>query len=144
MERFLGALSITLLLSGWAAVTQFQSSQLPVAQAVQAELSISHPVAPSSAPLDRSELISILAKALQLNRSQADHSSFDWVNHSQASRQVSVVPIQGMSPFDEAYSDIQIVLHNGMSQYREGRFYLKQGGTQTKVFLPFAQSHDLK
>ncbi len=63
MERFLGALSITLLLSGWAAVTQFQSPQNSVVEFVRAESSQSHS-APTRVIPDRSEFISILAKAL--------------------------------------------------------------------------------
>jgi hypothetical protein len=139
MERFLGALSITLLLSGWAVVTQFQNPQYPVTQVVQTELSASHPVAPSEVFLDRSKLVSILVRALQFNRPQAENSLFDRSQHAGSSRQVSVVPLQAMSPLSEACSDIQTVLHDNMPQYRQGRLYLDQGITRARAFSLFTQ-----
>ncbi|MBW4662220.1 MAG: hypothetical protein KME15_26505 [Drouetiella hepatica Uher 2000/2452] len=103
MERFLGALSITLLLSGWAAITQFQSPyQSPQNSVVQ--------FAQAEAIPDRSQLIDILARVLKVNQSQAVHFSRDRFHHAQASRQVSVVSSQNMSPFGKIYGDIQTTL----------------------------------
>lgn len=113
MERFLGALSITLLLSGWAAITQFQSPyqspQNSVVQFAQAESSQSHP-APAEVIPDRSQLIDILARALKVSPSQAVYSPLDRFHHAQASRQVSVVSSQNMSPFSKIYGDVQAAM----------------------------------
>ena len=143
MERFLGALSITLLLSGWAAVTQFQNAQAPMAQVVQTDLSQPRSAAPSEALLDRSGLTAILARALRFDPSRADRLLFarsdDPIGSDHFSRQASGVSLQSRSPFSEAYDDIQVVLHNNVPHYQQGHIYLDQTVTHARAFSLFTQ-----
>lgn len=130
MERFLGALSLTFMLSGLAAVAQIQHpSQADLTVVVDAEL-----MTPSSdgnfqadTVLSRAELARILVKAFHLDQRR--------------SRQVSAMPIQDVPPSHWAYNDIQIVIRSGIMQgYRAGRFFPNQRVTRAEAFSILAQA----
>ena len=144
MERLLGALSITLLLTGLAAATQLQMPSSSLDQVVQAGLMTPQSNGKSSSTsgsasngasdgtsdintvLSRAELASILVKAFHLDRQSVQHP---------------VAQLQDVPASYWAYRDIQLVLHNGiMSGYREGRFYPDQRITRAEAFAIFAQA----
>jgi S-layer homology domain len=130
MERFLGALSITLLLTGLAAATQLQVPSSPLDQAVQAGLMTPQSDGKSdiNTMLSRAELASILVKAFHLDRQSVQHP-------------IAAVQLQDVPASYWAYRDIQLVLRNGiMSGYREGRFYPDQRITRAEAFAIFAQA----
>jgi S-layer homology domain len=135
MERFLGALSITLLLTGLAAATQLQMPSSSLDQAVQVGLMTPQPDGRSNinTVLSRAELASILVKAFHLDRQSFHALPF------QAS--AAAVQLEDVPPSYWAYRDIQLVLQNGiMSGYREGRFYPDQRITRAEAFAIFAQA----
>jgi S-layer homology domain len=131
MERFFGALSVTVLLSGLAAVAQIQPAPNPIDQAVQAGLMTPESEIASEANtiLSRAELASILVKTFRLDQRQPV-------------QQVANTWLQDVAPSYWAYQDIQIVLHNGIMQgYRTGRFYPEQRITRAEAFSIFAQAY---
>lgn len=131
MERFLSALSLTLLLTGLVTVAQVQhTSTDPVEQVVEAGLMtrFSDGKFREEEAISRAELAAILVKTFRLDQ-----------------RHVSpmlVVPIADVSPSHWAYKDIQLVLRNRiMTGYREGRFYPEQRVTRAEAFAIFAQAY---
>ncbi|MBD3883203.1 S-layer homology domain-containing protein [Phormidium tenue FACHB-886] len=128
MERFLGALSITLLLSGLAAVTQLQAPSDPLEQIVQAGLMTPQPDSSSNIMLSRAELASILVKVFHLDRQSSGLPK-------------TLVQLGDVPTSHWAYQDVQLVLKNGiMNGYREGRFYPDQRITRAEAFAIFAQA----
>jgi S-layer homology domain len=138
MERFLGALSITLLLTGLAAATQLQMPSNSLDRAVQAGLMTPQSngtdgTSDINMVLSRAELASILVKAFHLDRQSFQSSSLQ--------PSVAAIQLQDVPPSYWAYQDIQLVLQNGiMSGYREGRFYPDQRITRAEAFAIFAQA----
>jgi S-layer homology domain len=139
MERFLGALSITLLLTGLAAATQLQMPSSSLDQVVQAGLMTpqSDGTSDINTVLSRAELASILVKAFHLDR-QSFQQPFHPLPFQTSS---AAVQLQDVPSSYWAYRDIQLVLQNGiMSGYREGRFYPDQRITRAEAFAIFAQA----
>ncbi|MBI4785180.1 MAG: hypothetical protein HY785_28320 [Oscillatoriophycideae cyanobacterium NC_groundwater_1537_Pr4_S-0.65um_50_18] len=131
MERFLGALSITLLLSGLATVNQFQAQQNPVVQDVQqAEVRQDNPAAQGEPIFRQSELISILTKAFRWNRSRSSRPAF-------------VVSQQNIPLSHWEYNPLQPLQHNHiLAGYREKLFSPEQ--SLGEPFSIFAQPQDAK
>lgn len=137
MERFLGALSLTILLSGVTALAQVNPSDAPVAsrdpiqEIMQAGLA--HPNGgelQTDVFLSRAELAKILVRAFQLDRRQSNSSA--------------VIQLQDVPPSHWAYQEIQLVLHHGiMEGYREGRFFPDQRVTRAEAFSIFAQANGI-
>lgn len=130
MQRFISALSLTVLLSGVSALAQVQPSQNPVNQVIEAGLMSANPNGDFQAEtiLSRAELASILVKTFQLNQ--------------RTSNQTSAVPVQDVPRSHWAYDDIQTVLRSGvMTGYREGRFFPDQRVTRAEAFSIFAQAY---
>ncbi len=132
MERFLGALSLTLLLTGLAAVAQVQTPSNPVDQVMRSGLMT--PAANGElqpdAVLSRAELAQILVKVFRLDQ--------------QPSRLAATIQLQDVPPSHWAYRDIQLVLQNRiMEGYREGRFYPDQRVTRAEAFSIFAQAYGI-
>lgn len=131
MERFVSALSLTILLTGLAAVAQVQSSPRDPIQEVFA----SGLMSPSpdgefreDEAVSRAELASILVKTFRLNQRHIEHHV--------------LLDVEDVPPSHWAYHDIQLVLRNGiMTGYREGRFYPDQRITRAEAFAIFAQAH---
>ncbi|MBE9181436.1 S-layer homology domain-containing protein [Oculatella sp. LEGE 06141] len=130
MQRFLSALSLTVLLSGVSALAQVQPAQNPVDRVIEAGL-----MSPTSngdfqadTILSRAELASILVKTFQLNQ--------------RTPNQTAAVAIQDVPRSHWAYDDIQTVLRSGvMTGYREGRFFPDQRVTRAEAFSIFAQAY---
>jgi hypothetical protein len=133
MDRFWGALSVTLLLSGLTALVQIQPLSDPVDQVVQAGLMtpIANDKDQADMLLSRAELASILVKTFHLDQHQPAHT-------------VAAVTLEDVSPSHWAYDDIQLVLQHGiMHGYREGRFYPEQRITRAEAFSIFAQAYGI-
>lgn len=134
-ERFLSALSLTLMLTSLSAVAQVQLATDsiptdPIADVTSAGWMSSYPDGNfhSDALLNRAELASILVKAFQLDRRQP--------------QQTKTVQLQDVPPSHWAYQDIQIVLRNGiMTGYREGLFFPEQRITRAEAFSIIAQAY---
>ena len=131
MERFLGALSITLLLSGLATVNQFQVQQNPAIQDVQqAGVKQDNPAAQDEPTFRQSELISILTKAFRWNRSRSGRSEF-------------VVSQQNIPLSHWEYNPLQPLHHNHiLTGYREKLFSPEQ--SLGEPFSIFARPQDAK
>lgn len=131
MERFLSALSLTLLLTGLVAAAQVERSQPdPVEQVVDAGLMtrFSDGKFREEEAISRAELARVLVKTFHLDQR---------LNH-----RLLVVPVEDVSPSHWAYRDIQLVLRNGiMMGYSEGRFYPEQRVTRAEAFAIFAQAY---
>jgi hypothetical protein len=138
MERFVSALSLTLLLTGLAAVAQVQpprdsqtqASRDPIAEVVEVGLMNPFPDGDFRAEvvLSRAELATILVKTFHLDQRQPT--------------QTATVQIQDVPQSHWAYNDIQIVLRDGiMTGYRQGRFYPDQRVTRAEAFSIFAQAY---
>lgn len=133
MERFLSALSLTLLLSGLSAFAQVQptpTSLDPIDQVVEAGLMNRAPNGDfrADAILSRAELASILVRTFELDQRQSSPTA--------------TVPVEDVSRSHWAYNDIQTVLRNGiMTGYREGRFFPDQRVTRAEAFSIFAQAY---
>lgn len=132
-QRFLSALSLTLLLTSLNAVAQADRSAQPMDAIADVTAAGWMTTAPdgdfrAEAILSRAELASILVKAFQLNQRQP--------------RSANPVQLQDVPPAHWAYADIQTVLRNGiMSGYREGRFFPEQRVTRSEAFSIIAQSY---
>jgi hypothetical protein len=131
MERFVSALSLTILLTGLAAVAQVQSSpQSLVQEVVDAGLMTPSPNGElrEEEAISRAELASVLVKTFRLNQRHIEHHV--------------VLNMEDVPPSHWAYHDIQLVLRNGiMTGYREGLFYPDQRITRAEAFAIFAQAH---
>lgn len=131
MERFISALSLTLLLTGLAAVAQVQPSfRNPIKPVVEAGLMTRFQNGDfrGEEAISRAELARILVKTFNLEHYPP--------------KQASMVQLEDVSPSYWAYNDIQLVLRNGiMTGYREGRFYPDQRVTRAEAFAIFAQAH---
>jgi hypothetical protein len=131
MERFLGALSLTLLLTGLVAAAQVQSSPPnPVEQVVEAGLMtrFSDGNFRGDEAVSRAELARILVKTFHLDQRHTNP--------------MFVVPVEDVPPSHWAYEDIQLVLRNRiMTGYRQGRFYPAQRVTRAEAFAIFAQAY---
>ncbi len=128
MERFIGALSLTLLLSSLAAVAQVAPPD-PLNPGIKTGLNFfSKDLSETDALLSRAELASILVKTFHLDKQPP----------------ASEIPLQDVSSDHWAYRDIQLVLKNGiMTGYREGRFFPEQRMTRAEAFSIFAQAHGI-
>lgn len=135
MERFLGALSLTLLLTGLVTAAQVQPSPPdPVEQVVEAGLMSRFPDGQfrGEETISRAELASILVKTFHLDQ------RFD---HRYSNRTLSLA-VEDVPPSHWAYKDIQLVLRDRiMTGYREGRFYPEQRVTRAEAFAIFAQAY---
>lgn len=131
MERFLSALSLTLLLTGLVTVAQVEHSPPdPVEQVVEAGLMtrFSDGKFREEEAISRAELARILVKTFHLAQRSDDRSR--------------VIPVEDVPPSHWAYKDIQLVLrHHIMAGYREGRFYPEQRVTRAEAFAIFAQAY---
>lgn len=131
MERFISALSLTLLLTGLAAVAQVQPSfRDPIDEVVQAGLMTRFPDGNfrEKEGVSRAELARVLVKTFHLDEYPP--------------KIATAVPLEDVPPSYWAYHDIQLVLRNGiMMGYREGRFYPDQRVTRAEAFAIFAQAH---
>lgn len=131
MERFISALSITLLLTGFTTLAQVQSpSSDPVNQVVTAGIMTRSPNGEfrEQDAISRAELARILVKTFDLDQRQPVRS-------------VSVIRINDVAPSHWAYRDIQLVLRHGiMAGYSEGEFYPDQRVTRAEAFAIFAQA----
>lgn len=131
MQRFLSALSLTLLLSGVSAFAQVQPSPDPIDHVVSAGLMsrTTNGDFRAEVVLSRAELASILVKTFQLDQRTPPQAA-------------DVAQIQDVPRSHWAYNDIQTVLRNGiMTGYREGRFYPDQRVTRAEAFSIFAQAY---
>lgn len=129
-ERFISALSLTLLLTSLSAVAQVQLTSDPIADVTAAGWMNTYPDGNfrEDAVLSRAELASILVKAFQLNQRQP--------------MQAELIQLQDVPKSHWAYNDIQTVLRNGiMSGYREGRFFPEQRVTRAEAFSIIAQAY---
>lgn len=131
MERFLSALSLTLLLTGLMTAAQVQHSPAdPVEQVVEAGVMtrFSDGKFREEEAISRAELARILVKTFHLDQRRT--------------HRMLVVPVEDVSPSHWAYQDIQLVLRNQiMTGYREGRFYPEQRVTRAEAFAIFAQAY---
>jgi hypothetical protein len=129
-ERFISALSLTLLLTSLSAVAQVQRVADPIAEVTAVGWMNSYPDGKfrEDVVLSRAELASILVKAFQLDQRQP--------------LQANLVQLQDVPKSHWAYNDIQTVLRNGiMSGYREGRFFPEQRVTRAEAFSIIAQAY---
>lgn len=131
MERFVSALSLTLLLMGLAAVPKVEPSpRNPIEEIVAAGLMTRSPNGEfrEEDAVSRAELARILVVTFHLDQRRIDRSS--------------VIYVEDVPPSHWAYHDIQIVLRSGiMMGYREGRFYPDQRITRAEAFAILAQAH---
>lgn len=131
MERFLSALSLTLLLTGLVAAAQVEHSPTdPVEQVVEAGLMtrFSDGKFREEEAISRAELARILVKTFHLDQRRTNR--------------MLVIPVEDVPPSHWAYRDIQLVLRNRiMTGYREGRFYPEQRVTRAEAFAIFAQAY---
>lgn len=131
MRRFLSAVSLTILLSGVAAVAQVQPQfNNPIDRVVAAGLMQrdASGAFQADAVMSRAELASILVRTFRLG----DRTPL-----------LSTVPaLTDVSPSHWAYDDIQTVIRTGvMTGYREGQFYPEQRLTRAEAFSIFAQAY---
>jgi hypothetical protein len=136
-ERFLSALSLTLMLTGVRAVAQVQVPSAPplgtpdaVTEVIAAGWMSAYPDGNfrADALLSRAELASILVKAFQLDQRQPLYPK--------------AFQLQDVPPSHWAYRDIQTVLQNGiMSGYRQGRFFPEQRVSRAEAFSIIAQAY---
>jgi S-layer homology domain len=129
-ERFISALSLTLLLTSLNAVAQVQLSSDPIANVTAAGWMT--PYADGNfraeAVLSRAELASILVKAFRLGQRQPLFAD--------------TVQLQDVPRSHWAYNDIQTVLRSGiMNGYREGQFFPEQRVTRAEAFSILAQAY---
>jgi hypothetical protein len=131
MERFVSALSLTILLTGLAAVAQVPSSvHDPIQEVVDAGLmSLSeNGEFREDETVSRAELASILVRTFRLDQRHIEHHV--------------LLNVKDVPPSHWAYHYIQLVLRNGiMTGYREGLFYPDQRITRAEAFAIFAQAH---
>jgi hypothetical protein len=131
-ERFLSALSLTLLLTSLSAVAQVQrvpDIADPIAEVTAAGWMNTYPDGDfrSEAVLSRAELATILVKAFRLEQRQLQQPE---------------IQLQDVPPTHWAYADIQTVLRNGiMTGYRQGRFFPEQRMTRAEAFSIIAQAY---
>ncbi|NJO79625.1 MAG: S-layer homology domain-containing protein [Cyanobacteria bacterium RM1_2_2] len=131
-ERFLSALSLTLLLTSLSAVAQVQRSPDPIdpiAEVTAAGWMTAYPDGNfrSEAVLSRAELATILVKAFRLEQRQPQQPE---------------IQLQDVPASHWAYADIQAVLRNGiMTGYRQGRFFPEQRMTRAEAFSIIAQAY---
>ncbi|WAL59803.1 S-layer homology domain-containing protein [Thermocoleostomius sinensis] len=129
MERFMSALSLTLLLTGLFTIAQVQSPPEAANRAVEVGLTtdfdgkVRH-----EETISRAELAHILVKTFEL--------------HERSPQPQPIATIHDVPPSHWAYDDIQLVLRHGiMTGYREGQFYPEQRVTRAEAFAIFAQAH---
>jgi hypothetical protein len=131
MERFVSALSLTILLTGLAAVAQVQSSSDGLVQEIvemEGRVPLFNGSAQEDEAISRAELARILVQTFRLNQRNIEH----YVK----------LDIKDVPPSHWAYHDIQLVLRNGiMTGYREGMFYPDQRITRAEAFAILAQAH---
>jgi hypothetical protein len=128
-ERFLSALTLTLMLTSLSAVAQVQQTSDPIADVTTAGWMNTYPDGNfrSDLLLSRAELASILVKAFRLDQRQS---------------QAKPIELQDVPPSHWAYRDIQTVLRSGvMSGYREGQFFPEQRMTRAEAFSIIAQAY---
>jgi len=135
MERFLSALSLTLLLTGLVTVAQVQPSPPdPIEQVVEAGLMsrFSDGQFRGEEAISRAELASILVKTFHLDQQVDRHYPGQMISS----------PVKDVPLSHWAYKDIQLVLRSQiMTGYREGRFYPEQRVTRAEAFAIFAQAY---
>jgi hypothetical protein len=111
MERFVGALSLTLLLSGLAAVAQVSPSQTPTSNLINAEIlpALKGDLAQADAAVSRAELANILVTTFQLD----------------PAKQTAAAPaLADVSVSHWAYKDIQTVVKSGIMTVQPGGKFL--------------------
>jgi hypothetical protein len=130
MQRFLSALSITLLI-GMAAMAQVQPPPVdPIDRVVSTGLMTLNEDGDfrPDAPITRSELANILVRAFLLDRRTPIHPDLP--------------PPTDVPENHWAYEDIQIVMQTGVMQgYSEGRFFPNQLVNRAEGFSIFAQAY---
>ncbi len=129
-ERFLSALSLTLLLTSLSAVAEVQPVADPMAEVAAVgwiQPDASGNFQPNSM-LSRAELASILVRAFRLDQRQ--------------STLTSVPQFQDVPSSYPAYADIQTVVRTGiMAGYRGGLFFPEQRITRAEAFSIIAQAY---
>jgi hypothetical protein len=131
-ERFLSALSLTVLLTSVNAVAQVQLSTDPIADVTKTGWMSVYPDGNfrSDLVLSRAELANILVKAFRLDQRQPLYPNS--------------VRLQDVPQSHWAYNDIQTVLRNGiMTGYREGQFFPEQRVTRAEAFSIIAQAYGI-
>ncbi|MFM7428097.1 MAG: S-layer homology domain-containing protein [Elainella sp.] len=129
-ERFLSALSLTLLLTSLSAVAEVQRAADPMAEV--AAVGWIRPDANGNlqpdALLSRAELAGILVRAFRLDQRQ--------------STLTTVPQFQDVPASYPAYADIQTVVRTGiMEGYRGGLFFPEQRITRAEAFSIIAQAY---
>lgn len=129
MERFMSALSLTLLLTGLFTVAQVQTPPETADQAVEVgSTAYADREFRQEETISRAELAHILVKTFDLRE--------------RPPQQRSIVAVHDVSQSHWAYDDIQLVLRHGiMAGYREGQFYPEQRVTRAEAFAIFAQAY---
>lgn len=131
MQRFLSALSLTILLYGVSAVAQVQTPLMNPIDRVVAEGWMSRSASGdfrANEIVTRAELASILVRAFQLNQ--------------RIPNQTGIITVQDVPTTHWAYDDIQTVLRTGvMTGYGDNRFLPEQRINRAEGFAIFAQSY---
>lgn len=129
MQRFISALSLTVMLCGFTAVAQVQA---PTGNSINRVVAAGWMTRSPSGDfrendvVTRAELSRILVKAFQLDNRIPTQT---------------VNPLQDVPQTHWAYNDILVVLRTGvMSGYREGRFFPDQPLTRAEAFSILAQA----
>lgn len=128
MERFVGALSLTLLLSGLAAVAQVSPSQTPTSNLIDTEIlpALKGDLAQADAAISRAELASILVTTFQLDST---------------TQTAAVPPLADVAVSHWAYKDIQTVVQNDiMTVYPGERFFPDRRLTRAEAFSVIAKA----
>lgn len=130
MERFIGALSLTLLLMGVTAVAQIQPPQpLSWSTKVRVPSSQRQGIVSSEEALSRAELASILVHVLSLEPATGEPVP---VTHS----------VRDVPPSHWAYHEIQTALAAGiMKGDHRGRFFPDRLVTRAEAFSILVQAH---
>jgi hypothetical protein len=128
MQRFFGAVSLTVLLCGFSAIAQVQPRNPDPVAAALLDLQQTATTSHAHASISRAELASLLVKSFRLDRLPPTQSS--------------VTTVHDVPPTHWAYEDIQVVLRTGiMTGYRQGRFFPEQRVTRAEAFSILAQTH---
>jgi len=128
MERFVGALSLTLLLSGLAAVAQVSPSQTPTPNFIDAEIlpALKGDLAQADAAVSRAELANILVTTFQLDPAKETSAAFKFAD---------------VSDSHWAYKDIQTVVKSGIMTVHPGKkFHPEHRVTRAEAFSLIAKA----
>lgn len=132
MERFIGAISLTVLLVGLSAVAQVQpqpEGSLAKLISPTSKTLLAPDKIPADPPLSRAEFAQLLVKAFQLRPLP----------------QGGQAKVQDVSESYWAYSEIQTILSRGiMTRDRQGKFYPSQSVPRTEALAILAKAQGEK